>query len=72
MHAAIGRVTPSALPKVGGNVVELSPGDGHLVPIRWINGNRAFVRSIANDVLAVLIDVDLVTREHAKLRDHSW
>jgi hypothetical protein len=72
MNAAIGRVTPPALSKVGGNVVELSPGDCHLVAICGINRNSALVRSVANNVLAILIDVDLVTGEHAELRDHSW
>ncbi len=72
MNAAIRRVTPPALSKVRGNVIELSPGDCHLVAICGINRNRALVRSVANDVLAILIDVDLVTGEHAELRDHSW
>jgi hypothetical protein len=72
MHAAIGGVTPATLPEVRGNIVELPPGDCHPVRVRWVNGNRTFVSSVANDVLAILIDVDLVTGEHAELRDHSW
>ena len=63
MHAAIGGITPAALPEVGGNVIELSPGDCHLIAVCWVNGNRALVRRVAEDVLAILIDVDLVTRE---------
>src|SRR6266496_203622 len=72
MNAAIGRVTPATLPEVGCDIIELSPGDGHLVAVCGINRNNALVRSVANDVLAILIDVGLVTREHAELRDHSW
>ena len=72
MNAGIGRVTPPTLSKVRGNIVELSPGDCHLVAICGINRNRTLVRSITNDVLAILINVDLVTTEHAELRDHSW
>src|SRR6266536_5820601 len=71
MNAAIGRVTPATLPEVGCDIIELSPGDGHLVAVCGINRNNALVRSVANDVLAILIDVGLVTREHAELRDHS-
>src|SRR5438067_3974354 len=72
MNAGIGRVTPPALPEVGGHIIELSPSDGHFVAVCGINRNRTLVRSVANDVLAILIDVGLVTREYAELRDHSW
>ena len=41
MHAAIGGITPTALPEVGGNIVELSPGDCHLVAVCGIDGDRA-------------------------------
>src|SRR5213076_2567080 len=71
MHAAIGGITPAGLPEIGQYAVKLSPGDCHLVPVGGIHGNRALVRRIADDVLAVLIDVDLETDERAKLRDHS-
>ena len=69
-EAGIGGITPAALPKVGGNIVELPPADCHLVAICGVNRNRAFVRSVTNDVLAILIDVDLITGEYPKLRDH--
>jgi hypothetical protein len=72
MHAGIGGVTPAPLPEVRGHIVELPPGNCHLVAIGRINRNRALVRSIANDVLAILIDVDLVTGEQAELEDHPW
>ena len=63
MHSGIGAITPPALPKVGSNIIELPPADCHLVAICWVNGNDAFVSSVAKDVLAVLIDVHLVTDE---------
>jgi len=71
MHAGIGGITPATLPEVRGDIVELPPANCHLVAIGRINRNRALVRSIANNVLAILIDVDLVTCEHAKHRNHS-
>src|SRR6266705_1773509 len=71
MRAAIGGITPAGLPEIGQYAVKLSPGDCHLVPVGRINGNRALVRRIADDVLAVLIDVDLETDERAELRGHS-
>src|SRR5207253_3566766 len=69
--AAIGGISPAALPEIRGNIIELPPGDCHLVPVGRINGNHALVRGIADDVLAVLIDVDLETDVRAELRDHS-
>ena len=71
MHAAIGGITPAALPEVGQYAVKLSPGDCHLVPIGRINGNRALVSGVAEDIVAILINVDLETDERAELRDHS-
>src|SRR4029077_16486385 len=72
MHAGIGCVTPAALPEVGSNVIKLPPGNGHFVAICGINRNSALVRSVANDVLAILIDVHLITGEQAEWRNHSW
>jgi hypothetical protein len=66
MHAAIGGITPATLPEVRGDIVELPPGNCHPVRVRWINGNRTFVSSVTKNILAVLIDVDLVTGERAK------
>ena len=72
MHAGVGGITPATLPEIRSNIVELPPGNCHPVRVRWINGNRTFVSSVAENILAVLIDVDLVTGEYAELRDHSW
>ena len=69
-EAGIGSITPAALSEVGGNIVELPPADRHLVAICGVNRNRALVRSVTEDVLAILIDVGLITGEYAKLRDH--
>ena len=71
MYAAVSGITPAALPEVGANVVELSPADCHLAEIGRVNGNSAFVRGVADNILAVLIDVNLITGEYVKLRDHS-
>src|SRR5438105_15944147 len=55
--AAVGRVSPAGLPEVGGNVVELSPGDCHLAAVRGVNGNGALVRGVAEDILATRINI---------------
>jgi len=70
-YTGISSVTPPALPEVGGHVVELPPADCHFVAIRRVDGDHAFVGGVAEDVLAVLIDIHLVAGEHAELRDHS-
>ena len=71
VHAAVGGITPTGLPEVGLNTVELSPADHHLVEICRINRNRGLVRSVPEDIVAIRIDIRLVTGEHAELRDHS-
>jgi len=71
VYAAIGGITPTGLPEVGLNTVELSPADHHLVEICRINRNRGLVRSIPEDIIAIRIDIRLVTGEHAEWRDHS-
>src|SRR4029453_13446515 len=70
-EAGVGGKTPAALPEVRGDVVELPPGNCHLVPISRVNGNRTLVSRIAENVLVICIDVHLVACKHAKLRDHS-
>src|SRR6476619_4777368 len=71
MNATVGRISPTGLPEVGLNTVELSPADHHLVEICRINGNRGLIRSISEDIVAVCIDIRLVTGEHAELGVHS-
>ena len=71
VYAGISGITPAALPKVGGYVVKLPPGDCHPVAICWVNGNNTLVGRVADDILAVLIDVYLVTGKDAELRNHS-
>ena len=61
--AAVGRVSPAGLPEVGGNVVELSPGDCHLAAVRGVNGNGALVRGVAQDILPARIDIHLLADE---------
>ncbi|PYL67692.1 MAG: hypothetical protein DMF28_08555 [Verrucomicrobia bacterium] len=70
-YAAIGGITPAALPEVGVNVIELPPGDRHFVAVCRVNGDRALVRGVPEDVLSVGVDVCLVTSEQAELRNHA-
>src|SRR6267378_688616 len=71
VYAAISGITPTSLPEVGLDAVKLPPGDHHLVAISGIDGNGRLVGSVAKDIIATSIDVCLVAREHAELRDHS-
>src|SRR5262245_33499206 len=67
---AIRGKSPAALAEVGRYAVELSPADCHLVAVRWVDGYRRLIRSVANDVVALRVDVDLETHERAIRRDH--
>ena len=71
VYAGIGGITPATLPKVGGYVVKLPPGDCHPVPICWVNGNNTLVGRVADDVVAILINISLITNEEPIRRDHS-
>ena len=62
-QAGIGGIAPTALPEVGGDIIELPPGNCHLVRVRRVNRNRTFVSRVAEDIVSVCIDVDLVTDE---------
>src|SRR2546430_6560820 len=62
-RAAVGGVTPAGLPEVGADIIELPAGDCHLVAVCGVNRNRTLVRSVAEDVVPVCIDVHLVTGE---------
>ena len=68
---AITGVGPARLSEIGSNTVKLPPSDRHAVVIGGIHANRRFVRGIISNVIAIGIDVDLVTSEGAELRDHS-
>ena len=63
-------VCPARLPEIGSNTVKLAPSDGHAVVIGRIHANGRFVRGIISNVIAVGIDVDLVTGEGAERRHH--
>ena len=63
VYAGISGITPAALPKVGGYVVKLPPGDCHPIAVGWINRNHAFVSRVADDVVAILINISLITNE---------
>src|SRR5215510_11221655 len=67
---AITSVCPPRLSEIGSNTVELAPADGHAVVIGRIHANGRFIRGVISNVVAVGIDVCLVTGEGAELRDH--
>ena len=67
---AITGVCPARLPEIGSNTVKLPPPDGHAVVIGRIDANRRFIGGIVSNVVAVGIDVDLVTGEGAERRHH--
>src|SRR4051812_43068845 len=69
-RATIAGVAIAGLPEIRANVVELSPADAHLVAVCWIHRNRWLVRRVLGDVLAVAVNVHLVTGKGAVLRDH--
>jgi len=46
---------------------ELSPTDRHFVPVRWVNGNDTLVSGVAEDVVAVSIDIRLIADELTEL-----
>jgi hypothetical protein len=70
-RAAIRRVSIAGLPEVGLYAIELPPTDCHFAPVRWINCNRRLVGSVADDVVAIGVDVYLKAGEGAEPRDHS-
>src|SRR5439155_18016911 len=71
VRAAIGCKSPAGLPETGCYTVELPPGNCHLAHVRWVNGNGALVRGIAEDVVPIRIDVCLEARKRTELGDHS-
>ena len=68
---AITGVGPARLSEIGSNTVKLAPADSHAVVIGGIHANGRFVCGIISNVVAVGIDIDLVTGEGSELRDHS-
>src|SRR6266516_405455 len=71
VDAAIGGITPAALSEVRCNAVKLPPTNCHLVAVCGINRDRALVRSVANDVHPVRVDVCLIADEDPIRGDHS-
>ena len=72
MHASIGAVAIAGLPEVGCVSVKLPPTDGYFVAVGWVDRNRRLVRGVADDVVPIRIDVDLIADERAELRNHLW
>src|SRR5437762_7255888 len=62
-RATVTGKSPASLAKVRVHAVELPPSDRHLVMVGGIDCDRGFVCRIAGNILAVVIDVDLITDE---------
>ena len=71
MHASIGAVAIAGLPEVGCVSVKLPPTDGYFVAVGRVDRNRRLVRGVADDVVPLRIDVDLIAGEAGIRRDHS-
>ncbi len=72
MHAGIGAVAIAGLPEVRCIGVKLPPTDGYFVAVGRVDRNRRLVRGVADDVVPLRIDVDLIADERAELRNHLW
>src|SRR5256885_15450901 len=68
-HSAVIGKGPAGLAEIRTHTIELSPADRHFVAICEIDRDRWLVRGVARDVLAVAIDVYLVTGERTVLRN---
>ena len=71
VNAAIGCITPAALPEVGCVAVKLPPTDGYFVAVGRVDRNRRLVRGVAYNVVPLRIDVHLIADEYAVGGDHS-
>jgi hypothetical protein len=71
VNPAIGCVTPAALPEVRRITVKLPPTDCHFVAVGRVDRYRGFVCRVANNVVALRINICLIACEKTKLRDHS-
>lgn len=70
-RAAIDCVRESSLAKIGRHAVELPPTNTHFVSVRRVDANRRLICGIANNVVAIRINVDLIARVRTELRDQS-
>jgi len=64
-------ITPAALPEAGAHRIELPPTDRHSVAVGRVDRYRGFVCRVANNVVALGINIRLIACEQTKLRDHS-
>src|SRR5439155_1857810 len=69
--AAVAGISPSGLPKIGRNAVELPPADYHLAVVCWVHGDRRLVGGVSGDVLPAPVDINLMACEGAFLHDHA-
>jgi hypothetical protein len=71
LNPTVRGITPAALPEAGVHRIELPPTDRHFVAVGRVDRYRGFVCRVANDVVALRVNIRLITREQTKLRDHS-
>lgn len=69
--AVISGITPATLAEVRSPTIELSPADGHFAGVGWIDCDRWLIRRVADNIVVIGINVDLVADEAAVWRDHS-
>ena len=61
----------SRLTKIGRHAIELPPTDAHFVSVRRNDADGGFICGIANNVIAVRVNVDLITRVRTEPRGQS-
>ena len=71
VNPAVRGITPAALPEAGAHRIELPPTDRHFVAVSRVDRYRGFVCRVANNVVALRVNIRLIAREQTKLRDHS-
>src|SRR5438477_13051822 len=67
----VGRMRESRLAKIGRHTIELPPTDAHFVSICRIDANGWLICSVANNVIATHINVDLIARVRPETRDQA-
>jgi hypothetical protein len=69
VYASVGSITPPRLSEIGVDAIELPPGNYHLIAISRINRDGRLIRGVAQDVVAICIDVRLIAGKDTELGD---
>src|SRR5439155_27368399 len=64
----VGRMRESRLAKIGRPTIELPPTDAHFVSICRLDANGWLICIVANNVIAININVDLIARVRPETR----